>query len=142
MHSIDAGAGRADSSEYDRRALRFETYRGTIRILQGTDGVVVGKTTWFRRLDLASIVAPSEQALSESAEFNRNRTPGMWLLTLGILTMAGDAIAVQAMHHPAPVTHVVGIAGLMLTAYGAERLDKASEALSKSLWWYNRDLRK
>ncbi len=128
-------------SEYDRGALRFESHRWTIRVLRGTDEVVVGRTQWFRPFDLASIVAPSEQAQYEAREFNRNRTPGMWGLTFGVLTIVGGTIAAQTAHHPTPLTSVAGIAGTWLLIYGAERLDRASEALSRSLWWYNRDLK-
>ena len=142
MTSARSEASRSDQSEYDRRALRFESHRGTIRVLQGNDGIVVGKTEWFRRFDLASIVSSSDRAVSEAQEFNRNRTPGMWALTLGILAVAADGIIVRANDGPDVVTSVLGIGGVALIAYGAGRLDAASEALSKSLWWYNRDLRK
>lgn len=132
----------SDSGQYDRRALRFESHRGTIRVLQGNDDVVVGRTQWFRRFDLASIVASSDRALSEAQEFNRNRTPGMWALSLGILAVAADGILVRVNGNPSLVTSGLGIGGLVLIVSGAERLDRASEALSKSLWLYNRDLRK
>lgn len=131
-----------DSSQYDRRALRFESHRGTVRVLQGNDDIVVGRTQWFRRFDLASIVSSSDRALSEAQEFNRNRTPGMWALSLGILAVAAEGILVRANGNPSLVTSGLGIGGLVLIVSGAERLDRASEALSRSLWWYNRDLRK
>ena len=130
------------SGEYDRRALRFESHRGTIRVLQGNDGTVVGGTQWFRRFDLASIVSSSDRAVSEAEAFNRNRTPGMWALSLGIVAVAADAVVVRATHNPGIVTSVLGVGGVMLMVYGGQRLDMASEALSKSLWWYNRDLKK
>ena len=86
----------ADSGPYDRRALRFESHRGTIRVLQGNDGTVVGRTQWFRRFDLASIVSSSDRAVSEAEAFNRNRTPGMWALSLGIVAVAAVAGLVWA----------------------------------------------
>jgi hypothetical protein len=142
MQPTHSEGSTPDSGQYDRRALRFESHRWTIRVLQGNDGVVVGRTQWFRRFDLASIVSSSDRALSEAEEFNRNRTPGMWALSLGILAVAADAIVVRVNGNPGFVTSALGIGGVVLIVSGAERLDRASEALSKSLWWYNRDLRK
>lgn len=141
-HPMDSETKGRDSGEYDRRALRFELHRGTIRILQGNDGAVVGRTQWFRPFDLASIVSSSERARSEAQDFNRNRTPGMWALTLGIVATAADAILVRTQGSPNFVTSAVSIGGLILIVSGIERLDRASEALSRSLWWYNRDLKK
>jgi len=66
----------------------------------------------------------------------------MWALSLGIVAVAADAILVRVNGNPSFVTSGLGIGGVVLIVSGAERLDKASEALSKSLWWYNRDLRK
>ena len=131
-----------DSGQYDRRALRFESHRWTIRVLRGNDDIVVGRTQWFRRFDLASIVSSSDRALSEAHQFNRNRTPGMWALSLGILAVAAEGILVRVTGTPSFVTSTVGIGGVVLIVSGAQRLDKASEALSKALWWYNRDLGK
>lgn len=131
-----------DSSQYDRRALRFESHRAAIRVLQGNEGTVVGKTQWFRSFDLASIVSSSDRAVAEAGDFNRYRTPGMWMLSLGIVAVAADAILVRANGHPSLATSTLGIGGFVLAVSGLERLDRASEVLSKSLWWYNRDLRK
>ena len=66
----------------------------------------------------------------------------MWALSLGIVAVAADAVVVRATHNPGIVTSVLGVGGVMLMVYGGQRLDMASEALSKSLWWYNRDLKK
>jgi hypothetical protein len=34
------------------------------------------------------------------------------------------------------------VTGAALAIYGSRRLDISYRALSKSIWWYNRDLRK
>ena len=142
MHATPSDGTRPDSVQYDHRALRFESHRWGIRILEGNEERVVGKTQWFRSFDLASIVASSNRALSEAQDFNKYRTPGMWALTLGIVAVAADAVMVRANGNPNFVTSTVGIVGTVLIVSGAERLDRASEALSRSLWWYNRDLSK
>lgn len=142
MATTRDGGAAPDSGLYDRRSLRFESHHWGLRIIRGNDDAVVGQTRWFRSFDLASIVAPSEPALLEAREFNKNRTPGMWALTLGIVATAADAIMVRTHGSPNFVTSTLGIGGVILIVSGAEHLDRASEALSRSLWWYNRDLKR
>jgi hypothetical protein len=131
-----------DSAEsYDARALRIETQMGEYRIVRGLEGPVVGKIGLFSRPDVAALVAPSENAMREGREFNRNHGPGM---LAGITGAAIFAFSLAASHAAGPnwglTTGTVG--GAMLMLYGTIRLDKAYSALSKSIWWYNRDLKK
>ena len=131
----------SDSGDYDTRALRFESHLGIFKVIRGGDGTVVAKAEWFRRFDLASIVAPSERALAEAREFSRNRTPGVWMASLGFLVFAAGAIMLKATRELNAFSVVTGLIGTALMVYGAGRLEEAGEALSKSLWWYNRDLK-
>jgi hypothetical protein len=114
---------------------------GEYRIVRGIEGPVVGKIGLFTRPDMASLVAPSENAMREGREFNRNHGPGM---LAGITGAAIFAFSVAASKAAGPnwglTTGTVG--GAMLMLYGAIRLDEAYSALSKSIWWYNRDLKK
>ena len=130
-----------DSSAYDARALRIETQMGEYRIVRGLEGAVVGKIGLFTRPDVAALVAPSENAMREGREFNRNHGPGM---LAGITGAAILTFSLAASRAAGPnwglTTGTVG--GAMLMLYGATRLDKAYSALSKSIWWYNRDLKK
>jgi hypothetical protein len=130
------------SADYDSRALRFENHFGTYTILRGENGPVAGKAEWFKRFDLASVVAPSDKAVAEAREFDRNRTPGIWAMSLGFLVFAFDAILLKVTHDANAVSVVTALGGTALMVYGAERIRRATSALSKALWWYNRDVRK
>lgn len=129
------------SGSYDAKALRIETQMGEFRIVRGLEGPVVGKIGLFSRPDISALVAPSENAMREGREFNRNHGPGM---LAGITGAAIFTFSVAASSAAGPnwgmTTGTVG--GAMLMLYGAVRLDKAYSALSKSIWWYNRDLKK
>jgi hypothetical protein len=135
------GVTSDSSGSYDARALRIETQMGEYRIVRGLEGTVVGKIGLFTRPDVAALVAPSENAMREGREFNRNHGPGM---LAGITGTAIFTFSLAASRAAGPnwglTTGTVG--GAMLMLYGATRLDKAYSALSKSIWWYNRDLKK
>ncbi len=131
----------SDSGDYDTRALRFESHLGIFKVIRGGDGTVVAKAEWFKRFDLASIVSPSVRALAEAREFSRNRTPGVWMASLGFLVFAAGAIMLKATRELNVFSVVTGLIGTALMVYGAGRLEEAGKALSKSLWWYNRDLK-
>jgi hypothetical protein len=135
------GVTSDSSGSYDARALRIETQMGEYRIVRGLEGAVVGKIGLFTRPDVAALVAPSENAMREGREFNRNHGPGM---LAGITGAAIFTFSLAASRAAGPnvglTTGTVG--GAMLMLYGATRLDKAYSALSKSIWWYNRDLKK
>lgn len=135
------GVSGDSSGSYDAKALRIETQMGEYRIVRGLEGPVVGKIGLFSRPDVAALVAPSENAMREGREFNRNHGPGM---LAGITGAAIFAFSLAASNAAGPnwglTTGTVG--GAMLMLYGAVRLDQAYSALSKSIWWYNRDLKK
>jgi hypothetical protein len=139
-NSQAAPAAYAVSLNYDSDALRFEGQFGTFTIIRGKNGTVVGKTEWFKRFDLPSIVAPSERAVTEAHEFERHRNPGLWALSFGFLTFAADGILLKVTHNDNPVSIVLALGGTAVMVYGAERLARAGEALSRSLWWHNREL--
>jgi hypothetical protein len=40
------------------------------------------------------------------------------------------------------ITSGLTLSGIALVAYGGGRLEDAYNALARSVWWYNRDLRK
>jgi hypothetical protein len=133
---------RADTTDsYDSNALRLETHMGEFRIVRGINGPVVGKIGIFSRPDMAQLVAPSENALHEGREFNRNHGPGM---AAGVAGMVVFATAIAASHAAGPNWGLTAatVGGGALMVYGGIKLDRAYSSLSKAIWWYNRDLRK
>jgi hypothetical protein len=130
----------AQGGTYDDNALRVEGQRGDFRIVRGTEGTVVGKIGVFRGVDVTKLVASSEKATIEAKRFVRDYRPGVLLLSLGIATL-GAGIGVSAIHDiNRGITTGLMLAGTGLIVYGAGRLEDAYNALSRSIWWYNRDL--
>lgn len=132
------------STEYDARALRIESHPGQWLLVRGREGVVVGDLGALRRpVDLASVVAPSENAVREARVFKSAYKRGGLTLGLGIAAF-GIGTGVGRMDDLDPAisttTSVASVAGVLLMAYGAVYLNRASRALARSIWWYNRDL--
>jgi hypothetical protein len=96
----------------------------------------------FRTTDLAKLVAPSEKAMFEAKVFSRDYIPGSWIAALGIATMGAaiGASQIRDMNRAVPTGLTISAAALLI--YGGGRLQNAYNALSKSIWWYNRDLKK
>jgi hypothetical protein len=131
----------AQAGTYDENALRVEGQRGDFRIVRGTDGTLLGKIGVFRGVDVTKLVASSEKAMIEAKSFARDYKPGVLLLSLGIATL-GAGIGVSEIHDVnRTITTGLMLAGTGLIVYGAGRLENAYNALSRSIWWYNRDLK-
>jgi hypothetical protein len=132
---------RDSLGSYDASALRVETHMGEFQIVRGLNGPIVGKIGMFSRPDMASLVAPSERAMIEGREFNRNYRPGMAAGLTGMVIFA-TSVAASSIAGTNWGWSAATVGGGALMVYGAVRLDKAYSALSKSIWWYNRDLKK
>lgn len=132
----------AQDASYDENALRLEGNRGGISIVRGAQGTQLAHISAFRTIDLAKLVAPSEQAMAEARIFSRDYIPGSWITALGIATMGAAIGASQIgdMNRAIPTGLTIGSVALLI--YGGGRLHNAYNALSRSIWWYNRDLKK
>ena len=143
--SVTAGGSAmltAQEIGYDSSALRVEGHVGDVRIVRGADGTVLGRIGVFRGIDVAKLVSKSEKATVEAKKFSHDYGPGTWLAALGIATL-GAAIGVSRIQDMnSSITAGLTLAGTGLIAYGGGRLESAYNALSRSIWWYNRDLRR
>jgi hypothetical protein len=135
-----AGAQTSDSTRgYEVQALRFESYWGNAKIIRGADGPVVGTAGWFRSFDVAKLVVASPPALAEAHVYKTNSLRGSVVGTLGATaTAVGIVVAANGSSNAASPMLIIGGVGAMV--WGAKRLNTAVAALSRSLWWYNRDL--
>ena len=136
------GVLSAQDGSYDANALRLEGRGGELRIVRGEEGTVLARISGFHTTDVVKLVSPSEPAMAEARIFSRDYIPGSWLAGLGIATM-GAAIGVSRIHdlnNGIPTGLTAGAAALLI--YGGVRLQNAYNALSRSIWLYNRDLKK
>lgn len=137
-----ATAAIAQESTYETRALRIEGHRGDTRIVRGADGSLVGTIGVFRGVNVAQLVSESDKATLEAKRFARDYGPGTLFLSLGIATL-GASIGVSRINDVnRSITTGLTLASTGLIVYGAGRLQSAYNALERSIWWYNRDLKR
>jgi hypothetical protein len=130
----------SDSSRsYDVQALRFETHWGSADIIRGVNGPVIGTVGWFRDFDVEKLVASSPQAVTEARAFKSNNFRGSLVGGLGALTLGiGAVVTANSSNNAASPILIIAGAGVMV--WGAQQLNAGYSALSRALWWYNRDL--
>jgi F420-dependent methylenetetrahydromethanopterin dehydrogenase len=132
----------AQEGTYDENALRVDQHRGIIRIVRGVSETVVLNVGAFRAVDLAGIVSPSPNAVAQAKIFEHDYRPGSWIASLGIATLGAAIGTYRIPDLNQVIPTALTIAGVSLITYGGWRLENAYRALSKSVWWYNRDLKK
>ena len=131
----------AQDSSYDENALRVETRYGDLQIVRGVQGAVVARAGIFRGPKVANVVSGSERAVAEAKIFERDYQPGQSVLAIGIATL-GAAIGASRVPDINPAIPAgLTIVSISLISYGGLRLERAYRALSKALWWYNRELK-
>ncbi len=132
----------AQDGNYDENALRLEGHQGDVRIVRGLQGTVVAHIGGLRTPDVSKLVSPSEKAITEAKIFAHDYAPGTWIAAIGIAAI-GAGIGVYQMHDvDRSIPTGITIGGAALIVYGANRVQNAYNALARSLWWYNRDLKK
>ena len=131
----------AQDGSYDENALRLEDHFG-VQIVRGASDVVVGKIGMFRGIDVSAVVKSSPNAVAEAKIFQHDYTPGMLMASLGIVTLGAaiGASRIAGINQMIPTGITIVSVGLL--SYGGSKLQNAYKALSKSIWWYNRDLKK
>jgi hypothetical protein len=137
-----APASRVQSAPDSTRAaqaLRFETSWGSANIVRGAEGPVVGTVGWFRDFDVAKLVESSPKAVVEARNFQSNNFRGSLVSSLGAATVAiGIVVTANSSNNAASPILIIGGAGAI--GWGLQHINSGYAALSKALWWYNRDL--
>jgi hypothetical protein len=136
----NVGAQRSDSTRgYEAQALRYESSWGNARIIRGADGPLVGTAGWFRGFDVEKVVAASAPARAEARAYKTNNFRGSVIGSVGALaTAVGVVVTANGSNNASSPILIIGGVGAML--WGAQHFNVAFSALSRSLWWYNRDL--
>jgi hypothetical protein len=132
-------AVRDSSRTYDTQALRFESRWGSATIIRGASGPAVGTAGLFRDLDVEKLVASSPPAAIEARAFRTNNFRGSLATGLGATTVVVGAILTSNSSNNA-ASPILMVAGGIATAWGIQHLHIGYSALSRALWWYNRDL--
>ena len=140
--SLGATAMGAQESSYDENALRVESRLGDLQIVRGIQGTVVAQAGLFHGPKVTSLVSESEKALAEARVFERNYEPGQAFAALGIATLGAAIGASRIQDINAVIPSGLTAASFLLIAYGGSKLEKAYRALSRSIWFYNRDLKR
>ncbi len=124
---------------YDARALRFESSWGNVKIIRGAEGQLVGTSGWFRDIELEKLVASSPTAVAQARQYEKNNFRGSLAGTLGALGAAvGLVLTTNGSNNASSPALLIGGIGAML--WGAQHLTMSYSALSRALWWFNRDL--
>jgi hypothetical protein len=131
----------AQEATYDENALRVDQHRGKISIVRGVSESVVLEVGAFRAVDVAGIVSKSPRAVTQAKIFENNYRSGTWIASLGVATLGAalGSYRIAGLNQAVPTG--LTIAGVSLITYGGWRLGNAYRALSRSVWWYNRDLK-
>jgi hypothetical protein len=125
--------------EYDAQALRFETSWGNVSILRGANNSVVGTAGWFRDPGLEKLLVSSPRALSEARVYETNNFRGSLVGSVGALaTLVGIVVTANGSNDASSPILIIG--GVSSMVWGAHHLSTSYSALSRALWWYNRDL--
>ena len=135
-----AGAQSKDSTRStEAQALRYETYFGNARIIRGADGPVVGTAGWFRDFDVEKLVATSPSAVTDARLYKTNNIRASVVGSIGAtVTLIGVAVTANASNNASSPIMIIGGVGMM--AWAAQHFTIAYSALSRSLWFYNRDV--
>ena len=137
------GQQQSPQDQYDANALRIEISWGKRLLVRGRDGVVVGRIG-SGGFDLPAALARSPNAVSEAKEFARSYKKANTIAALGILAwgIGGGVARMDGIDSAVAIPAWTAVAaGTFMIGYGGVQLNKAFTALSRSLWWYNRDLR-
>lgn len=132
----------AQEPSYDENALRMESRLGDLQIVRGTQNVVVARAGVFRGPKVTPLLGQSENALAEARVFEREYDPGQYILALGIATLGASVGASRIADINLAIPASLSVASFSLIAYGGLKLERAYRALSRAIWWYNRDLKR
>jgi hypothetical protein len=137
--ATDQARAAVSSCTYDRCAFRIEG----IDIVQGMEGRRVGRIWPFGVPAMTQFVAGSDSAVKYARIFERDYPRGTAIGLVGAV-MTGAALQGMFDDFPPSKVHEEWVAafavGLGAGIWGGILEGRARRALSKSIWWYNRDL--
>jgi hypothetical protein len=135
--------GDSISCTYDTCALRFDGRH----VLRGVGGHRTLSLGWWGAAPLTPFASLSDSGATYAAAFDRLYAPGARWSTLGSLGLAitGTLLALQGdlpeLSDNEGLMYLGGFAlSFALFTSGERRVSRATHALSRAIWWINRDL--
>lgn len=131
----------AQERTYDQDALRVDSGLSGLRIVRGVSDSVLLTVGIVRPVHVVRFVEGSPNAVAQAKVFESNYRQGIWTAALGV-GIWFTTFGINHIGNNQPVPLGITFTTLALVVYGAQRLDTAKRALSKAIWWYNRDLKR
>ena len=127
---------------YDECALRLEPAWFGEKLVRGQAGTKVGLVGGFGGPRLGHIVQQPDSARLYIQTYDRDYTPGALTATLGAAaaTVAWLVAGANEGTDERRNWTIVALVATGVTWHGARRVERARRALSRGIWWYNRDL--
>jgi hypothetical protein len=132
----------AQETTYDGNALRVESSLGDLQIVRGVQSTVVARAGVFHGPKVADLLSTSERAVAEARIFERNYDRGQYIVAIGLATLGAAIGSSRIPDINSGIPPGLTAASVSLIAYGGSKLERASQALSRAIWWYNRDLKR
>lgn len=122
---------------YDTCALRIQAPSLTtpLRVVRGAEGAEV-VTLGLLQPEVAPFLALSDSAVAHARIYDLQFDRGTLVSYAGTIVAIGAPILLQGTMQKIAFTGV----GIGLSVYGGVLINQANEALSRALWWYNREL--
>jgi hypothetical protein len=140
-HTSALAAAPDTASSYDSQALRLESHWGEYRVVRGAKGSLVGTVGPVRTFDVEDLVKRSPVAAAEARVYKANHLPASIVGVAGALSfVTGVIVASNSSNNASSPILIIAGSGAMF--WSAQHLNTAYAALSRSIWWYNRDLKR
>jgi hypothetical protein len=133
-----AATARGGVLAYERGALLLEDNSLGARLLQGKDGRVLATLNDFRTTHLADILSRSPKAAEQARIYDGNHRSGAIMLLSGIAGVFAGGVASQI--GDGKGSFPLWLGGTLLIGSGSVRMNRATHALSRAVWWYNHDV--
>ncbi|HEU4629055.1 MAG TPA: hypothetical protein VFS08_04895 [Gemmatimonadaceae bacterium] len=124
---------------YARCALRVEDGWFSRRLVRGPEATVVARLG-FGGPSLASIVQRSDSAVAHARRYQSAQRTGDIVSLIGTVGTVAALFALDDESGARDEAIAVNIASVVVFVVGQSFHFKAQRELSRSLWWYNRDV--
>jgi hypothetical protein len=127
--------------DYDSCALRLTLGFGGMHVMQGVSDKKIGDIGYFSAPDIEKLVHEVPEAADAARQFRSSyRASSVLVWAGGLVAATGVGFATANNGHS--VALGVGATGLAVMAYGVYRHGRSFDLLSRSIWLYNKSLKR